>query len=100
MKPDNFDAMLRVARDISVDFDFVRVDLYSVGDKVYFGELTCTPHQGYGRIDDPDEQRMLDDMWHLDAGNTLLYSPPRGYQVRPPRTVRGPLISTNGARVG
>ena len=81
LAPANFDEMVEVTRALSADFDFVRVDLYSVGQKVYFGELTCTPHQGYGAIKDPRRQKMRDDMWHLDAGNPLLYRAPASYQA-------------------
>ena len=79
LNPANFPEMLQVARTLSADFDFVRVDLYSVGDKVYFGELTCTPHQGYGPIDEPQRQKMRDEMWQLDAYNKLLYNAPAAY---------------------
>ncbi|HSX43217.1 MAG TPA: ATP-grasp fold amidoligase family protein [Candidatus Saccharimonadales bacterium] len=46
-KPRNLLHMLDIARKLSADFPFVRVDLYSVGDKVYFGELTFTPGSGW-----------------------------------------------------
>lgn len=46
-KPDNLDEMLRVAEILSADFPYVRVDLYSVEGKVYFGELTFYPWSGY-----------------------------------------------------
>ena len=83
LKPANFEVMVHVARDLSADFDFVRVDLYTVEDKVYFGELTCTPHQGYGAIANKERQKIRDKMWHLDAGNPLLYRPLKSH-----RTVR------------
>ena len=40
MKPNNLDEMLEVATKLSEGFIFMRVDLYSVGNKVTFGELT------------------------------------------------------------
>ena len=46
-KPDNLKEMLKIAEKLSEDFPFVRVDLYSVDDKVYFGELTFYPWSGY-----------------------------------------------------
>lgn len=46
-KPKNFDEMLRLARILSEDFPFVRVDLYNVDGKIYFGELTFYPWTGY-----------------------------------------------------
>lgn len=47
-KPRNLDKMLEVARVLSQDFPFVRVDLYNVNGKIYFGELTFYPSSGYG----------------------------------------------------
>lgn len=46
-KPKNFDEMLRVARKLSEDFPFVRVDLYNIDGEIYFGELTFYPWAGY-----------------------------------------------------
>ena len=42
-RPVNFDEMIRVAEALAEGTNFVRVDLYSVGTKVYFGELTPYP---------------------------------------------------------
>jgi hypothetical protein len=42
-RPKNFDQMVSVASQLSAGFDFVRVDLYNVDGKIYFGELTFTP---------------------------------------------------------
>ena len=39
-KPQNFDEMLNVARKLSKNIPHVRVDLYNVNGKIYFGELT------------------------------------------------------------
>lgn len=44
--PSNLNEMLGVARKLSAGIDFVRVDLYSVQGKVYFGEMTFTPVGG------------------------------------------------------
>src|SRR5690625_386019 len=53
-KPDGYDEMLRIAKILAEDFPFVRVDLYYVNKKVYFGELTFYPWTGYIQFD-PDE---------------------------------------------
>lgn len=42
-KPENLDLMLDIAKCLSSNIDIVRVDLYSVQKKIYFGELTLTP---------------------------------------------------------
>lgn len=46
-KPKNLEKMLEVASKLSEDFPFVRVDLYNVDGKIYFGELTFYPWSGY-----------------------------------------------------
>ena len=46
-KPENFEKMLSIASKLSSDFPFVRVDLYNVNGKIYFGELTFYPWSGY-----------------------------------------------------
>lgn len=45
-KPENLDEMLALAAKLSSGFGFVRVDLYNVNGRVYFGELTFTPAAG------------------------------------------------------
>jgi len=53
-EPDGLAEMLEVAKKLSADFPFVRVDLYWVNEKVYFGELTFYPWTGYVQFT-PDE---------------------------------------------
>lgn len=45
-RPKNLEDMIKVAEILSKDFTYVRVDLYSVKQKIYFGELTFTPANG------------------------------------------------------
>ncbi len=52
-KPKNYDEMIEVARKLSADFPHVRVDLYNVDGKIYFGELTFYDGSGYFHYD-PD----------------------------------------------
>lgn len=51
--PENLPDMLMVAETLSKDFPAVRVDLYSIQGKIYFGELTFFPWSGYV-LYDPD----------------------------------------------
>lgn len=53
-KPENFDRMLEIAAQLSGDFPYVRVDLYNINGKIYFGELTFYPWSGYVQFE-PDE---------------------------------------------
>ena len=45
-KPKNLDGMIKVAEKLSEEFPCVRVDLYNVNGKIYFGELTFTSYGG------------------------------------------------------
>jgi hypothetical protein len=46
LKPKRLDEMLRITRVLSESFPQVRVDLYEVDSKIFFGELTFTPGGG------------------------------------------------------
>jgi hypothetical protein len=46
-KPKQFDEMLKIAEDLSVDFPHVRVDFYNLKGKIIFGELTFYNASGY-----------------------------------------------------
>ena len=46
-KPKKLKEMIEIAKKLSSDFDYVRVDLYEVEGKIYFGELTFTDGSGY-----------------------------------------------------
>lgn len=48
--PSNIDEMFQVAEKLSSGFPFIRVDLYNVDGRIYFGELTFYPASGMGRF--------------------------------------------------
>ena len=58
-KPPRYEDMLKIASTLSEDFNYVRVDLYNCGDKIFFGELTFTPYSG---IQTFYRQSMLDEL--------------------------------------
>ena len=43
-KPDNYKKMIKISEKISNIFEFCRVDLYSINNKIYLGELTFVPN--------------------------------------------------------
>ncbi|WP_370653496.1 ATP-grasp fold amidoligase family protein [Caballeronia sp. Lep1P3] len=45
-RPESLERMLSVATSLARDFEYVRVDLYTIGERIYFGELTFTPGAG------------------------------------------------------
>ena len=46
-KPDNFEEMLAIARELSRDFIHVRIDMYNINGRILIGEMTFTPTAGY-----------------------------------------------------
>jgi len=49
-KPKLLNKAIEIAEKLSKDFDLLRVDLYLSDDAIFFGELTNTPDNGYGRF--------------------------------------------------
>lgn len=45
-RPENIDKMFEIASTLSKGFPFVRVDLYNVNGRIYFGEMTFFPASG------------------------------------------------------
>lgn len=64
-KPTTFEEMKRIAAALCKPFTYVRVDLYSVGGKVYFGELTFFPAGGAPDLKPPEYDRVIGDMWDI-----------------------------------
>lgn len=53
-KPQNLESMVRIAEKLSEKIPHVRVDLYNINGRIYFGELTFYHGSGLERFD-PDE---------------------------------------------
>ena len=49
-QPNNLNDMIDVAERLASDFDYVRIDLYSLHDVIYFGEITLHPYGGMNRF--------------------------------------------------
>ncbi|SEL79329.1 TupA-like ATPgrasp [Blastococcus sp. DSM 46786] len=65
--PENLAAMLHAAEVLGQSFDFMRVDLYSTGDRLWFGELTPYPGGGVTRFQPREFDAWLGDQWSLPA---------------------------------
>lgn len=48
--PNNLDEMIAIAEKLSRGLKFLRVDLYNVNGRIYFGELTFYPAGGLGEF--------------------------------------------------
>jgi hypothetical protein len=62
-RPMNLETMISAARAFSQGFPFVRVDFYSMGVRVIFGEMTWYPAGGLGRF--------TPDIYDLHVGEAL-----------------------------
>jgi hypothetical protein len=58
-RPGNLTQMLAVAAELSRNFWFVRVDLYSDGEQIYVGELTHCADNADGRFVPPSGEKIM-----------------------------------------
>ena len=65
-KPEKFDEMVEIATKLAEGFQHVRVDLYNVKGKIYFGEMTFTNGMGFEPIIPYEADLMLGKLWNLD----------------------------------
>ena len=66
-RPKNFDDMKRIAERLSQNNPFLRVDLYEVNEKVYFGEMTFYPASGLGRFTPEDWDHKMGEWLELPS---------------------------------
>ena len=66
--PENIAELIQVAESLSKGFDFIRVDLYNVDGKIYFGELTAYPGGISDRFEPCHYDTVLGDRWRSAAG--------------------------------
>lgn len=62
-KPKNWDLMITLAEKLASGFSHVRVDLYNIDGKIYFGEMTFTNGCGYELIYPRKYDFILGDIW-------------------------------------
>lgn len=58
-RPEKLDEMLEIARKLSKEFIYVRIDLYESFGKIYFGEFTFRPYGGFMKWNDPKWDTIL-----------------------------------------
>ena len=63
-EPRPFGKMKEIVALLSKDIPFVRVDLYCIGKRIYFGEMTFYPACGYGTF--------YPTHWNILMGNLLV----------------------------
>jgi len=65
-KPAQFEEMKQIAANLCKPFQYVRVDLYQVGGKVYFGELTFFPASGAPDFVPDEYDTIVGNLWKLE----------------------------------
>lgn len=58
-KPENLPEMLKIAEILSKNTYFARIDLYNVGNKIYFGEITLFPTSGFAGLAREEDELLL-----------------------------------------
>lgn len=61
--PSNISEMVNLAEILSAGIPFLRVDLYNLNGRIYFGELTFYPASGLSR--------WTDEKWDKEIGEML-----------------------------
>ena len=64
-KPETFDEMVKLAAILSKNIPHVRVDLYEINGKVYFGELTFSHWSGFVKFEPHEWDKKIGDLLKL-----------------------------------
>lgn len=70
-KPKNLEQMIKIAERLAKPFPCVRVDLYNIDGKIFFGELTFTSYGGLQDFYTDEFQQLAGDVIDLSNVNTL-----------------------------
>lgn len=68
MPPVNYETMVDIAEKLSKGFSHVRVDLYNVEGKIYFGEMTFSTGGGLFTYVPEIFDTILGNQWNLESG--------------------------------
>jgi hypothetical protein len=63
--PENINEMISLAEKMASNIPFIRIDLYNVCGKIFFGEMTFFPASGSGRFTSDEWDLKLGDYLHL-----------------------------------
>lgn len=60
-KPQNFEEMVKIAEILAKDYPHVRIDLYNINGKIFFGEYTFFHESGLSRIEPLEWDKKIGD---------------------------------------
>lgn len=78
--PYNMERMMEIAERLASGLDFVRVDLYNVAGKIYFGEMTNYPGEGCQQFRPRGVDFSLGEKWKLNFNESPSQQPICSYQ--------------------
>ncbi|HII4406635.1 ATP-grasp fold amidoligase family protein [Clostridium perfringens] len=58
-KPKTLNEMIKISKDLSSEFEHVRIDFYEVDGKLYFGEMTFFTASGTGKFNPEEYDKIL-----------------------------------------
>ena len=64
-RPERLDEMIAYAEAICEGFDFLRIDMYCIGNRIVFGEVTTTPASGLEPFWPGGTDRWIGDLWKM-----------------------------------
>lgn len=64
-RPARFEEMVKIAEQLAKGYPSIRVDLYAVGNKIYFGEFTFYSYSGYIQFDPDEFDYRLGSLFHF-----------------------------------
>lgn len=70
-KPQNYEQMVEIAEKLSSGFSHVRVDLYNIDGKIYFGEMTFSNAGGLCQFEPEEFDKILGEQWDFDSEKRL-----------------------------
>lgn len=70
-RPENLEEMLQIAKILSEDFVFARIDLYNIGGTIYFGEITLSPNSGFDSDITEETDRMFGEKLEIPFWNDI-----------------------------
>ncbi len=70
-RPVDLETQIKIARELSKNLPFSRVDLYGLDSDTYFGEITLYPKSGFGIFRPDDYNLLLGQMLKLSGENRV-----------------------------
>lgn len=89
--PPRWDRVLEIASDIGAQFDQIRIDLYCIGDEIWWGEATVYNTAGQLHLTGNDPESPENRAWDLRRTWFLTQPPQSGWKARYARKMRAVL---------